>query len=163
MRRIALINQKGGVGKTTTAANLGAALALAGKRVVLVDLDPQANLTLHLGVELPAGAPSTYRVLTGEVPFAAALRDTDTPNLRLLPTDIHLSGAELELSSAEGREHLLRTAVAGWTAAPTARASRPNTCSSIVRRASGCSRSTRSPPPTRSSSSYRRSSWHCRA
>src|SRR5262245_7371996 len=98
MRRIALINQKGGVGKTTTTVNLGAALALAGKRVVVVDLDPQANLTLYLGVDLPRGAPSSYRVLLGEVGFGAALRATKTPNLKLLPTDIHLSGAELELS-----------------------------------------------------------------
>ncbi len=114
MRRIALINQKGGVGKTTTTVNLGAALALAGKRVVLVDLDPQANLTLYLGLELPADAPSSYRVLTGEVSFGAALRATSTPNLRVLPTDIHLSGAELELSSAEGREGLLRDALEAW-------------------------------------------------
>lgn len=116
MRRIALINQKGGVGKTTTVANLGAALALAGKRVVVVDLDPQANLTVYLGAELAAGEPSSYRVLTGEVSFAAALRDTSTPNLRLLPTDIHLSGAELELSGAVEREKLLRTALSEWVA-----------------------------------------------
>jgi chromosome partitioning protein len=114
MRRIALINQKGGVGKTTVTVNLGAALARAGKRVVLVDLDPQANLTLYLGVELASGAPSTYRVLTGEVSFGAALRPTSTPNLRLLPTDIHLSGAELEISGSEGREELLRRALEDW-------------------------------------------------
>jgi chromosome partitioning protein len=116
MRRIALINQKGGVGKTTTVANLGAALALAGKRVVVVDLDPQANLSLYLGGELAEGAPSSYRVLTGEVSFAEALRDTTTPNLRLLPTDIDLSGAELELSAAPEREKLLLRALDGWMA-----------------------------------------------
>ena len=115
MRRIALINQKGGVGKTTAAANLGAALARAGRRVVLVDLDPQANLTLYLGVELPDGAPSSYRVLTGELAFEAALRDTSTPNLRLLPTDIDLSGAELELTSVSGKEALLRKALDTWS------------------------------------------------
>jgi len=114
MRRIALINQKGGVGKTTTTVNLGAALALAGKRVVVVDLDPQANLTLFLGVELGPSAPSSYRVLTGEVDFGQALLATRTPNLRLLPTDIDLSGAELELSAAEGRERLLKTAIERW-------------------------------------------------
>jgi len=114
MRRIALINQKGGVGKTTVTVNLGAALARAGKRVVLVDLDPQANLTLYLGVELASGAPSTYRVLTGEVTFGAALRPTSTPNLRLLPTDIHLTGAELEIAGSEGREELLRRALEDW-------------------------------------------------
>jgi chromosome partitioning protein len=116
MRRIALINQKGGVGKTTTVVNLGAALALAGRRVVVVDLDPQANLTLYLGVEVPEGAPSSYRVLTGEVSFASALRATGTPNLRVLPTDIHLTGAELELTGAAGREKLLRAAVDAWCA-----------------------------------------------
>jgi chromosome partitioning protein len=117
MRRLALINQKGGVGKTTTAVNLGAALAITGKRVVLVDLDPQANLTLHLGLSLSPGAATSYRVLTGEVPFAEALRDTRTPNLQVVPTDIDLSGAELELSAAPRREHLLRAAVAAWEAA----------------------------------------------
>jgi chromosome partitioning protein len=114
MRRIALINQKGGVGKTTVTANLGAALARAGKRVVVVDLDPQANLTLYLGIELAGGEPSTYRVLTGEVPFGDALRPTTTPNLRILPTDIHLSGAELEISGTKGREGLLRGALEAW-------------------------------------------------
>ena len=116
MRRIALINQKGGVGKTTTVANLGAALALAGKRVVVVDLDPQANLTLYLGVELAPGEASSYRVLTGEVSFGAALRTSSTPNLRLLPTDIDLSGAELELSTLAQREKLLRKALEQWRA-----------------------------------------------
>lgn len=116
MRCIALINQKGGVGKTTTTVNLGAALALAGKRVVVVDLDPQANLTLYLGLELAPDAPSSYRVLTGEVGFGAALQATNTPNLRVLPTDIHLSGAELELSGAEGREGLLKRALDAWRA-----------------------------------------------
>jgi chromosome partitioning protein len=114
MRRIALINQKGGVGKTTVTVNLGAALARAGKRVVVVDLDPQANMTLYLGAELESGVPSTYRVLTGEVSFGAALRPTATPNLRLLPTDIHLSGAEPELSQSEGREERLRRALEAW-------------------------------------------------
>jgi chromosome partitioning protein len=116
MRRIALINQKGGVGKTTTAVNLGAALALAGRRVVLVDLDPQANLTLYLGIELGPGAPTTYRVLSGEVPLAAALQATGTPNLSVLPTDIDLTGAELELANVPDRERLLRTAIDGWQA-----------------------------------------------
>jgi chromosome partitioning protein len=126
MRRIALINQKGGVGKTTTAVNLGAALARAGKRVVLVDLDPQGNLTLHLGHQLQPEEPSTYGVLIGRDAFADAIRPTNTPGLSLVGTTIDLSGAELELATALGRETLLRDA----------------TCSSTARPASGCSRST---------------------
>jgi chromosome partitioning protein len=118
MRRIALINQKGGVGKTTTAANLGAALAREGQRVVLIDLDPQANLSLHLGCQLAAGEPSTYGILLGNESVAAALRETATPNLSLVAANIDLSGAELELASALGRETLLRDALDAWERAP---------------------------------------------
>ncbi len=114
MRRIALINQKGGVGKTTTTVNLGAALARAGRRVVVIDLDPQANLSLHLDVQLESGEPSSYAVLLGNSTFAAALRDTKTPGLRLLPSNIDLSGAELELANAFGRELILRDAIDTW-------------------------------------------------
>ena len=99
MRRLAVINQKGGVGKTTTCANLGAALALSGRRVVLVDMDAQANLTLSLNSEIPSEAASTYTVLLGESKFGESLRDTSTPGLRLLPANIDLSGAELELAA----------------------------------------------------------------
>lgn len=114
MRRIALINQKGGVGKTTTAANLGAALARAGRRVVLVDLDPQANLSLHLDCHVEDGAPSTYTLLTGANSFAECLHDTRTAGLRLCPASLDLSGAELELANAFGRELLLREALERW-------------------------------------------------
>ena len=116
VRIIALINQKGGVGKTTTTANLGAALALAGKRCVMVDLDPQANLSLHLGCALEEGSPSSYGVLTSQCTIEEALVDTSIEGLRMMPTDIHLSGAELELASALGRETLLRDAVEAWCA-----------------------------------------------
>lgn len=114
MRRIALINQKGGVGKTTSTVNLGAALALEGRRVVVVDLDPQANLSLHLDVQLRSGEPSSYTVLLGDGTIETALRETATPGLKLLPSCIDLSGAELELSNAFGREMILRDALEQW-------------------------------------------------
>jgi chromosome partitioning protein len=114
MRRIALINQKGGVGKTTSTVNLGAALAREGRRVVVVDLDPQANLSLHLDVQLRSGDPSSYTVLLGNGTIESALRDTKTPGLRLLASNIDLSGAELELSNAFGREMILREALEQW-------------------------------------------------
>ena len=117
MRRIAIINQKGGVGKTTTAANLGSALARLGRRVVLLDLDPQANLSLHLGTNLASGEPSTYDLLLGRETLADCLRDTTTAGLQLLPAHIDLSGAELELASAFGREILLREALDTWESA----------------------------------------------
>ncbi|HIG87095.1 MAG TPA: hypothetical protein EYQ25_08630 [Planctomycetes bacterium] len=115
MRRIAIINQKGGVGKTTTVANLGAALARAGQRVLAIDLDPQANLSLYLGVELQPTEPSAYSVLCSGMPISAALRPTNTPGLELLPSQIDLSGAELEMAATIGRETILRDSLDTWT------------------------------------------------
>ena len=114
MRRIALINQKGGVGKTTTTVNLGAALALENKRVVLLDLDPQANLSLHLDCQVDSSQASTYSVLLGDGSFASAVRPTSSAGLFVVPANIDLSGAELELASALGRETLLRDAIDAW-------------------------------------------------
>jgi chromosome partitioning protein len=114
MRRLAVINQKGGVGKTTTCANLGAALALSGRRVVLVDMDAQANLTMSLNADAPPDSPSTYTVLLGESTFGESLIATSIGELRLLPANIDLSGAELELAAAMGRENLMRDAVGEW-------------------------------------------------
>ncbi|MCY2959811.1 MAG: AAA family ATPase [Planctomycetota bacterium] len=114
MRRIAIINQKGGVGKTTTTANLGAALAIQGRRVVVVDMDAQANLSLSLGIEAKSGSPTSYTVLTGTTKFGAAIRDTALPRLRIVPANIDLSGAELELAAAMGREFILRDAIREW-------------------------------------------------
>jgi len=114
MRRIAVINQKGGVGKTTTCANLGAALALQGRRVVLVDMDAQANLSLSLDVGAQSNSPSSYTVLLGQTGFGDALRKTRVPNLSLVAANIDLSGAEMELASALGREFLLRDALRTW-------------------------------------------------
>src|SRR5690242_3900482 len=101
MRIIALFNQKGGVGKTTTTANLGAALADAGKKTVLVDLDPQANLTAHLGVDPESVVNSTYRVLTDGIPLAESLLEIPKTRGKLFvaPSTTDLAAAEVELVS----------------------------------------------------------------
>lgn len=110
MRRIAVINQKGGVGKTTTTATIGVALARAGLRVLLVDLDPQAHLSLHFGVELSDEDQSIYEVLTASTPIRNVSRSVQK-NVTLVPADIDLAGAEVELVSVTGREVLLREAI----------------------------------------------------
>ena len=107
MRIIALFNQKGGVGKTTTTVNLGAALALAGKRVVLIDLDPQANLSAHWGIDTHTVAKSTYEVLTGDLALADTLVEV-APNLRVAPASHDLAAAEQELVGLPDREGILR-------------------------------------------------------
>ncbi|HEX4612366.1 MAG TPA: AAA family ATPase [Urbifossiella sp.] len=111
MRRIAVINQKGGVGKTTTTVNLAAALAAAGKRVCVLDLDPQAHASTHLGAEPDGQTPSLYDVLVANTPLAT-VRRTIEPNLFLCPSDINLAAAEVELAGIVGREVLLREALA---------------------------------------------------
>jgi len=125
MRRIAIINQKGGVGKTTTAVNLGAALARLGRRVVVIDMDPQANASMNLGAELAPGEPSTYTLLTGNGRVADTLHGTSTPGLSLLPSHLDLSGAELELASAIGRESILKDALDDWERDEVERTGRP--------------------------------------
>lgn len=111
MLKIAVINQKGGVGKTTSVANLGAALAKRGSRVCLLDLDPQSHLTLHYGVEPGGQDKSVYDVLTSSCDFASACRDVGE-NLRLVPAVIDLAAAEVELAATVGREQILRDALA---------------------------------------------------
>jgi len=111
MRRIAVLNQKGGVGKTTTTVNLAAALAATGKRVCVLDLDPQAHATTHLGVEPDGESPSLYNVLVGGRPLAESRKLADE-NLWVCPSDIHLAAAEVELAGVVGREVILREAMA---------------------------------------------------
>ena len=111
MRRIAVINQKGGVGKTTTVANLGVALARMGQRVLLVDLDPQAHLSLHLGVEPSQVNLTIYQVLTELLPIEQA-RVALSDQLHLVPSHIDLAAAEMELASVVGRELILRDQLA---------------------------------------------------
>ena len=124
MRRIAIINQKGGVGKTTTAVNLGAALARLGQRVLVIDMDPQANASMNLGAELHPGEPSTYSLLTQGGRVADTIRGTSTPGLSILPAHLDLSGAELELASAIGRETILKDALDDWEREEVARTGR---------------------------------------
>jgi chromosome partitioning protein len=110
-RRIALMNQKGGVGKTTTTVNLGAALARRGLRVLLVDTDPQANLTVHLDIRPEALERSVYDLLLGRARLDEVLRPTGTLGLDVVPASLDLAGAEMELVSMVGREQVLREAL----------------------------------------------------
>lgn len=105
---ITICNQKGGTGKTTSAINLATYLALAGKRVLLVDLDPQANATSGLGINKHSIQKGTYHVLLEELDAQAIIMETATPNLYLAPSNLDLTGAEVELVSALGREYRLK-------------------------------------------------------
>jgi chromosome partitioning protein len=111
-RTVAVVNQKGGVGKTTTAVNLSCGLALAERRTLLVDLDPQGNATTGLGVDKAALERTVYHVLLEDVPIVDVVKPSLLPFLHLAPSDIDLVGAEIELVSLEHREGRLKAALA---------------------------------------------------
>ncbi len=108
---VAVANQKGGVGKTTTTVNLGCALAMQGKRVLLVDADPQGNCTSGLGVDRKKLTASLYNVLIEALPASEAVVSTGVAGLELLPTTIQLAGAEVEMAPMEDRELIMKAAL----------------------------------------------------
>ena len=111
MRVIAVFNHKGGVGKTTTVANLGAALARRGRKVLLLDCDPQANLSVHYGIDLDEPGQTLYEVLTKDVPMEDAVREVEEENILILPSSLDLAGADIELATAMGRERIVKDAL----------------------------------------------------
>jgi chromosome partitioning protein len=121
MRILAVANQKGGVGKTTTAINLGTALAAIGEKVLIVDLDPQGNASTGVGIAEDARPVTSFDVLTGKAPISKAAIKTLVPNLSLVPANADLVGLESEMMTAENRPFRLRDATAALVAEQRAR------------------------------------------
>jgi chromosome partitioning protein len=111
-RVVAVVNQKGGVGKSTTAVNLGAALALAGKATLLVDIDPQGNSTSGLGIDKRSLEADVYGVIFEGAPIAGSVQPGGVPGLDVLPSTLNLAGAEIELVGVDRREYRLKDALA---------------------------------------------------
>ncbi len=111
MRVLVLANQKGGVGKTTTAINLGTALAAIGEKVLIVDLDPQGNASTGLGIDRRSRSTSTYHVMTGVCDLASVIQPTAVPRLFLAPSTLDLLGVELEISAQKDRNFKLKAAL----------------------------------------------------
>ncbi|MCH8684113.1 ParA family protein [Pedomonas mirosovicensis] len=111
-RIFAIANQKGGVGKTTTAINLATGMAAVGRKVLVIDMDPQGNASTGLGLDRSKRGLSAYQLLLGETTVAEARQETVVPNLWLIPSTIDLSGAEVELVDMEQRSHRLKNALA---------------------------------------------------
>jgi chromosome partitioning protein len=110
-RVVAVVNQKGGVGKSTTTVNLGASLATLGRKLLLVDLDPQGNTTTGLGINKRALEACVYSVLLQDFPLAQTIIDTELPGLSIVPATLNLAGAEIELVSMLSRENRLKNAL----------------------------------------------------
>lgn len=110
-RIIAIANQKGGVGKTTTSTNLSACLAEAGKRILVVDIDPQGNATSGLGVDKNNLEKTIYEMFIGECELKDCLIESDIENLSILPSNVNLSGAEIDLIGIDGREYILKNQI----------------------------------------------------
>jgi chromosome partitioning protein len=117
-RVLALANQKGGVGKTTTAINLGTALAAIGEQVLIIDLDPQGNASTGLGIDRKSRRRSTYDVLIGEAALRDAIHETAVPRLHIVPSTMDLSGLELEIAQERDRAYRLRNALAALESTP---------------------------------------------